>query len=180
MRTMDYSTTDDFSVGDRKAFAALVLEHQGKLKAYISFVISDRNAVVDILQDVNLTLLDKEDEFDWGKNFFAWASGIAKVKIMSHFRDRKRERIAFDTDLIDQLVAQSETIIENEYDSCRKKMEKCLSRLSPDQNRLLRMHYGENYTVHEIAEIHQKKSKTVGQILYRIKTALIRCVEQSR
>lgn len=171
-------TMDKQQVGDPKAFTAIVLEHQEKLKDYIAFVVSDRNVLEDVLQEVNLTLLDKEKEYNREKDFFPWACGVAKLKILSHFRDKKRERVSFDSDLIETLAGKAVAIIESKYDVRREKMEQCLTKLPPEQNRLMWMHYGENYSVEEIADIQRRKYDTIRKILYRIRAVLVRCVEQ--
>jgi RNA polymerase sigma-70 factor (ECF subfamily) len=176
----DIMETDDSLTEDRKLFAALMLEHQEKIKAYISCLVSDRNVVGDILQEVNLVLLEKEDEYDGTKRFFPWACGIAKWKILSYFRDRKRVRMTFDSCLLNELEDKTVRFIENQYDVRWEKLEKCLGRLKPEQDELLRKHYGEGYTIEELAVVNQKSYQTMRKIIYRIKRTLLQWVEQSK
>ncbi len=55
----------------------LFLRHQKDVFAYILTLVPDRNDAEDVYQQTCLALLEKQSEYDVGREFFPWACGFA-------------------------------------------------------------------------------------------------------
>lgn len=62
---------------DQNEIMRLLAGQQRRLYGYVLTLITDPVAADDILQQTNLVVLQKADEFEVGTNFNAWASKIA-------------------------------------------------------------------------------------------------------
>jgi len=87
-----------------EALVQLLTAEQGRLFSFIYSLLPDPDRARDVLQETNLLIWRKSDEFVEGTNFRAWTSKIAHFKVLSHLRGMERDRHLFDEDLINQLV----------------------------------------------------------------------------
>ncbi|NLF07145.1 MAG: RNA polymerase subunit sigma-70, partial [Pirellulaceae bacterium] len=53
-------------------FVRDLTDHQSRMYAYIMAVLGDPNAAGDVLQDANVAIWRKADEFVEGTDFWAW------------------------------------------------------------------------------------------------------------
>ena len=74
---MDNSTTPKTSEED---FLVNLIDCQSRLASFIYALVMDEEVVQDILQETNLVLWRKADEFRDG-SFWAWASQVARFKV---------------------------------------------------------------------------------------------------
>ena len=86
-------------------YIQLVINHQSSLYAFIQTLVPGDSSIDDILQETNLTLCAKEANFEKGSNFRAFAFSIARFKVLSHLRDKKRHQwLLADSDLCEELM----------------------------------------------------------------------------
>jgi len=158
-------------------FVSLLTASQPALYASILSLLPDRNAAQDILQETNLTLWHKAEDFQEGTHFLAWASRIARYHVLNYRRKRSREKLVFDEQLFEELAARQ---AEREGDAGRyaEPLRKCLETLPAGQRELLAQRYGPDGSVRQIAEDRGQSVGAVSQTLYRIREALLDCVYQ--
>lgn len=70
-------------------FVRNLTDHQSRLYAYILAILGDQNAVGDVLQDANVAIWRKADDFVEGTHFWAWVSRIAYFEVLA-FRKRRQ------------------------------------------------------------------------------------------
>ena len=132
--------------------------------------------VDDLLQEVNVVLWEKCDEFQPGTDFWAWASQIARFKALNHIRKYSRDRLVFDNALLDELAdlaCQRLAQIEDR----RQALEQCLSQLPPAQRQLIDLRYTGGHAIESIAQIIGRPHASIRQTLYRIRQSLLACIE---
>ncbi|WP_397568318.1 sigma-70 family RNA polymerase sigma factor [Schlesneria sp. T3-172] len=158
-------------------FIKLLTSSQSALYACILALLPDRVAAQDILQETNLTLWRKMDEFEIGTNFMAWATRIARYHILNYRRRLSRDRRVFDEPLFEDLCEiQSDRCDDaNAYSDA---LRRCLARLPADQRELLMSRYSSGGSVKQIAESRQQSVGAISQALYRIRETLVNCVSQ--
>lgn len=98
------------------AFALSLTEAQPAIYACIYAVLPNRGIAHDLLQETNLTLLRKADDFEPVTNFNAWATRIARYHVLNHRRKMNRDRLVFDEALIEELCSRQ---VERDDDLCR-------------------------------------------------------------
>ena len=76
--------------GDLEAFRSLVDEHSPQVYAYFASRLTDAAAVDDLTQDTFVAAWQNLERYEPYKEFGAWLTGIAKNKLLNHFRSRRR------------------------------------------------------------------------------------------
>ena len=159
----------------RDAFIQLLTGEQTWLFSYITSLLGDVNDASNVLQQTNMVLWRKADEFTLGTHFQAWARKIAYYQTLAYLRDRKRDRHIFDEALLQQIASRPETVDEDER---RVALRHCLGTLSEDTLDLLRQRYAPGRSIGEIAKQRHKTEGAIKMALMRVRQALVHCIER--
>jgi len=160
-------------------YVSLILQVQPKLYGYILSLIADPVLAQDILQETNLVIWRKSDEFEFGTNFNAWAYRIALFQVKAARKKLFRDRLVFSDEMVQMLASESEPHLEDMQDRVRL-LRKCMNLLSQKQQELLRQRYTLGRTAQEIARELGRPVASIHQTLYRIRLALIECVGKAK
>ncbi len=158
-------------------FVSLLTRSQPAIYSCILALLPDRVAAQDILQETNLTLWHKREEFEPGTSFVAWAARIAKYHILNYRRRLSRDRLIFDDELFESLSVRL-TERAHELSGYAEPLRKCLGQLSQEHRDLLAARYGVGGSVKRVAELRGQGVGAVSQMLYRIRESLLNCVLQ--
>ena len=159
----------------RTQFVQSLIEVQPRLFAYISTLLGDVHDANNVLQETNMTLWQKSDEFKPGSNFRAWAREIAYFKSLAFVRDSKRDRLIVNQALIEQYFAQTDQWDEDER---RIALRHCVSQLDGRQRRLLRRRYEDGASMKQLAELQGKSEAAVKMNLRRVRESLMSCIQR--
>lgn len=154
----------------------LLTGEQHSLFRYITALIGDPDEAGNILQETNLVIWRKADDFTLGGNFGAWARSIALWQVKAWLRDRRRDRHVFSFELIRQLAERPGAFAD--IGPRRQALRKCVTVLEEDERELLRQRYCEGYSILEIAKRFQKTPSAVKSGLFRVRRSLRLCVER--
>jgi RNA polymerase sigma-70 factor (ECF subfamily) len=154
-----------------------IARHQPRLRAFVRCLLVRASDVDDVLQEVNAVLWEKADGFQPGTDFWAWASQIDRFKVLNQVRKYGRERLLFDADILDRMADVAEQRL-NQLDERREALEHCLNKLAPAQRQLIDLRYVDGHAIERIAEAIGRPVGSVRQTLYRIRGALLDCIEQ--
>jgi|SRR5579875_514751 RNA polymerase sigma-70 factor (ECF subfamily) len=176
----EYDTVDP-TPPDRGATAEFIGQLsrcQRRLYAFIYALVRHAADAEDILQECNLVLWRKADEFQPGTDFMAWAGRIAQFQVMA-FRKKqaRRAREHFDDVLIAQLADEAQERLK-QFDQRQQALLECLRELRPEQRTLVARRYEPGGSVNEIARSSNRSPKAVSEALRRIREALMRCIER--
>lgn len=163
---------------ESEQFIQALTASQNSLYGYILSLLPDRAAAEDVLQEVNLTAWQKRGDFSAGTSFVAWASKIAYFHVLSHRRKMSRDRLVFDDDVLDYL-AERQVERAEAVDPRAMVLKRCLEKLPENQRTLVEQRYAPGGSVQEIAAAAGRNAGAVSQSLYRIREALLKCVEQT-
>lgn len=150
---------------------------QNKLRAYILSLLADPLAAQDVLQETNLVLIRKADDFQRGASIEAWAYSTARFQVLAYLRDRKRDRLVFHEGIAEQLAPVAEAVAE-ETERRMQLLGRCVERLSDEHKALLHNRYGKDRSIASMAETHGRSASALKQLLYRIRNLLTACVEE--
>lgn len=159
-------------------FVVELTSAQTSVYGYILSLLPDRTAAQDVLQEVNVTAWQKRADFQPGTNFFAWASKIAYFHVLSHRRKMSRDRLVFDEEVLDYLAERQLERVE-EVSQRGIALKECLEKLPAGQRTLIERRYAPGGSVQDIAAQEGKSVGAISQTLYRIREALLKCVEQN-
>ncbi|MCC9642568.1 sigma-70 family RNA polymerase sigma factor [Rhodopirellula sp. JC740] len=161
---------------DQREMMQLIAAHQSRLRGFLRCMLVRSNDVDDLLQEVNLVLWEKADQFETGTDFWAWSSQIARFKVLNRIRAYSRDRLVFDESFVSELaeVASERTEL---FEERQEALEQCLRALPPAQRRMIDLRYIESKSAIAIAEQLQRPVGSVRQTLYRIRQSLLACIE---
>jgi len=162
---------------DTEEFIELLTGAQGAVFGYVMSLCHDHARAQDILQETNLTLWRKAEDFEPGTNFTAWACRTAYFHVLNHRRKASREQLVFDEDVLDYLAERQEERTEGARDRLAA-LHRCLEKLPERQRRLVERRYRPGASVQAIAADDGKSEGAVSQALYRIRAALQQCMEK--
>ncbi|MEJ6580878.1 MAG: sigma-70 family RNA polymerase sigma factor [Akkermansiaceae bacterium] len=164
---------------DGEEFAQLITLHQQRLHAHIFSLIGDSNAAWDVLQETNLILWAKRDEFQIGTNFRAWSHSFARFQVMAFLRDKSRERLSLLTpEILEKMEAEIPSEFEH-YDKRLNALSACLQNLAPTATKLVQWHYKEQLSLLKISKRLSMSANAVKQALFRTRRSLQQCIESS-
>jgi RNA polymerase sigma-70 factor (ECF subfamily) len=157
----------------------LITEYQPRLFAFIFSLTKDRTQAQDILQNTNLVLWSKRDNFELGSNFKAWSFQIAflEVKQARSKLYSSKESYALNEELLESLQAESYDCDES-FELRREKLKDCLIKLEQEQKELIIDRYYGNESVQLMANERGVSPNTMAKQLYRIRKALMNCVDK--
>jgi RNA polymerase sigma-70 factor (ECF subfamily) len=156
-------------------FVTLLTQSQQSLYACILSLLPDRAAANDLLQETNLTLWHKAEDFEPGTNFLAWATRIARYHVLNYRRKRQRDRLVFDEALFAELCDRQAARVE-EAAPFAELLRECLKKLPDEHRELVEARYASGGSVRQIAESRGISPGAVSQTLYRIREALLNCI----
>ena len=162
-----------------EVFVNLITNAQPTLYRFIRSLLPDANTAQDVLQETNLILWRKSDEFSAKVNFIGWACTIARYQVLAYRRDRGREERLFDQALFDELADEAAERLANRSSGQLEALERCLQKLAPRERNLLEERYAEGGSVKTLAERERTTVNTISRRLFRLRRILMKCVEQS-
>ena len=157
-------------------FVQLLTAHQRDLYAYINTLLVGQPAAYDVLQDTNLDLWARLEDFDFGRPFLPWAYAFAYQRVLAFRKTQRRSKLVFSDEIV-QLI--SDTYGEGAADADQRvtALQACLDRLPPRQRQLIRDRYAVTMTVNALAARMGCTANQISARLYRIRRALAKCVE---
>jgi RNA polymerase sigma-70 factor (ECF subfamily) len=173
-RTRDRGGTDA-RTGE---FVRLLVGLQSRLYAYICALIGGANDAFDVLQETNVVLWDKADEYDPSRPFAPWAYRIAYYQVMAYRKRCERSRLVFDDELMSQVAAE---FCRGDGDDATRleALASCIDKLPEPRRTLLDLRYRDGESVDQIARRLCKAPNVVSASLYRVRKLLLECIETS-
>lgn len=151
---------------------------QGTLRGYIGTLLGSIDDVDDVLQETNQHLWEQRTKFEHGTNFKAWAFRVAYFKTLAARRDRAREaRHVFSEEFIERLAQ----ITEQRDDERAVRLEAlrgCVSKLRPQDRRLLRVRYIEGGSLSHYARSQSVSAASVHKTISRLRLSLRQCIDR--
>jgi RNA polymerase sigma-70 factor (ECF subfamily) len=166
----------DAARGRTSEFMQALTGAQSRLYAYICSLIGGDAGARDVLQEANVVLWDKAHEYDPGRPFLPWAYRIAYLQVLAYRKRCARSRLVFDEQLVSE-VAQEFLRRDEDHDRQLDALDHCLDKLTGPRRELLDRRYRHGETVDRIASRLRKTPNVVSASLYRIRKALLECIE---
>ena len=149
------------------------------VRAYVRRLVPTRADADDVMQDIAVVLWEKFGEFRDDGNFRTWAFGVARYEVLAWRRDKARDRLVFDEDVVAKLA--DETVDENEehrLTTQRGALEFCLEKVDPEQRDLLMNAYDSDNRIQDVAANSGRSVAGFYQWLHRMRRQLMHCVRR--
>ena len=151
----------------------LFVRHENSIRAFVRSLQPSLSDADDVMQETFLTVSRKAASFEAGTNFVAWACGIARLKVLENFRQRKRANVLSEA----AIVALTEDAPPLGFFKDRERaLERCLAQLTPKMRDLLWRLYSRRQSSTEMAEAAGMTSNAVRVALTKARIALRDCI----
>jgi RNA polymerase sigma-70 factor (ECF subfamily) len=160
-----------------KAFVELLTLHQRRLFGFIYTFVPNPADAEDLLQQTSLVLWQKFADFDLGSDFVAWACRVAHFEVLHFFKQKRRNRVFFNDELITKLAAIR---IERTdvHSADRDALWGCVEKLAKNDQRLLKLCYATKRNIKSAAAALGRPATSVYVSLVRIRRGLMECIRQ--
>ena len=144
--------------------------------AFILALIGDPMCAEDVLQETNLAATQRLGEAAGIADFTAWLFGVARHQVQTHRRHQARERLRFGNELL-ELLADEVSAATTELPMRQLALRGCLGDLPAEQRELILRRYAPGASVQRLAAELKRTVGVVSQTLYRIRLALLQCIQ---
>lgn len=157
-------------------FVQQLAEHQNRLYGYVFSLLGDHSRAADVLQETNIVLWRKIDEFQADRAFLPWAFAIARFQVLAHLRDRKRDRVLLNAELVEAISVEAERQA-GQLDQVREALRPCLKTLTPGNHELVERRYFQAMSIADIASAVDRTTNSVKVALLRSRQHLSECIQ---
>ena len=147
------------------------------VSAYLRSCLFDFHQAEDLLQETAAAAAEKFATYDPTRSFTAWVLGIARNKLLLHYRTHSAKRHIFDAAAIAD-TAEVYSDMEPEISAMHDALEVCIDRIHGRARKLLEMRYTRDLTPARIAATTGMNANAVSAMLYRIRQSLKECIER--
>lgn len=159
-------------------FLRLLAENEAAIRAFLRAILISRSDAEEAFQTTLITLWDKFGEYDSARDFKPWAFGIARFKALAIIRDRKRERLIFGDNLLDQF-ADDAIAAGDRYLTQQEALDECLMKLPDEQRELVLNAYTKGTRIDQLAQRMGRTPMSLYKKLQKIRKILLVCVQQT-
>ena len=160
-------------------FVTQITRAQRQLHAFILSMVWNPAEADDVLQETNLVLWEKADDFDAARPFLPWAMRFAQLQAMAWLkRNRRQQQVVFDDDLA-KLLAEEAAGDPPVFEARRRALAECLQKIAVEQRELIARRYEPDASVNAMAEAGGTTPKAVSDKLRRIRRALLDCIQST-
>ena len=150
---------------------------QRRVFLYALGLVHNPNDAEEILQQTNLVLWRKFDQFEQGTDFDRWACRIAYYEVLKARENQGRMRL-LSSDFIDTMAAEAEKSLDL-LDDRREALSGCLKKLREKDRYLVMRRYQHRATTRSVAETLGRSVQGTRKSLHRIRMALLACIERT-
>lgn len=159
-------------------FAQLLATCQRRVFLYALGFVYNATDAEEVLQETNLVLWRKFDQFKQGTDFGSWACRIAYYEVLKFRERRAREERIFSNEFIEAMA----TTVEDSMDlaeSRRDALAKCLAKLTEPDRQLVTCRYQASATTRSVAETLGRSVQGTRKSLHRIRMTLLACIQRT-
>jgi RNA polymerase sigma-70 factor (ECF subfamily) len=159
-------------------FVQLLTSSQRRLYLHILTFLPNPVDAEEVLQEANVVLWSKADDFQPGTNFIAWARSVAYFEVLAFRKRGTRDRLSFTTELMETLAEES---LANEagQEQRRVALSKCLEKLADRDRSLITNRYVAGGNVQAMADELRRPVSSIYRSLERIRLALLQCIQRT-
>jgi RNA polymerase sigma-70 factor, ECF subfamily len=144
---------------------------------YVRYRIGDEQAAEDITSDVFVRLLEASQRGRGPRtNLKAWLLGTASHIATDHIRRAYRDPTQEISDNMFDPLAATHTEIERR--ESERTIRNAMKKLTPKQQHVLALRFGEGYSIEETAAVMNKKINAVKALQFRALASLQRGIEE--
>lgn len=167
----------ELNAQQHELFLRRYTEHEPALRAFVRSLVPTRDDAREVMQEVAVVLWRKFDQCASQEDFRRWAFGVARFEVLAWKRDRARDRLVFDEELLGTLAGEAASASDR-MEAQAEALEDCLAKLPPEQRALVATAYAPEARIDRLAEQRGQTAMALYKVLHRIRLALIECTRR--
>lgn len=156
----------------------LFTSHETRMRAFAMSLIPNWADAEEVLQQANMVMWKKFDEFESGSNFFAWASRILYLEAMDFRKRQARARVRF-SEAFCRAVAKEAVEISDDLADRQTALGQCIAKLRPTEREILHHRYEDGGNVEAAAAALGRSEDAIYSALRRIRRQLFECINRA-
>ena len=161
---------------DSSDFLTLITQYQSAIRGYIRGSVVDYHDANDVMQKTNAVMCKKEGSWNREIPFLKWAFSIAKYEVLAFYRDRAREKVVFNDEVLELVLQDCEKLVEKVTDRSLA-MSHCMTKLADEEKVVLSYKYISRLSSEQIGEEIGRTSNGVRSLLKRLRAGLRECIQ---
>lgn len=161
--------------GERQALEELIQQWQQRLFYFVRRLVATEEDAWDVLQQTWLRVLRGIHTLKEPDRLPVWLYRIARCAALSHLRSRYRDRSRVEDE--SDLAAVAATVECDDFDNWEQ-VHTCLGQLSLSHREVLTLHFLEEFSIEQIADILEVPPGTIKSRLHYAKRALKAAIEK--
>lgn len=158
-------------------FLTAFTDSQSALRGYCTASIGNSEDSRDVFQKTCLVLWKKSGQWNPDTPFLKWAFTVARFEVLAFVRDRSRDRLVFDDDVVAAMVGTTERLSAKQSERLDA-LENCLAKLKQEHRETLTSHYVKGFNLREIAASQNRGHSAVKVTLMRLRQSLAKCIAE--
>jgi len=158
-------------------FVQLFTRAQRPLYLFILAQTGNVQSAEEILQETNLVIWAKLEQFQKGTSFSGWTRQIATFEILKHRQRFRRDRLTFSDEFLSAVAGEVDTR-SAEQEHRREALQRCLQKLEEHDRDLIQQRYQPGMNGRELAEMRGRPINSIYQSLGRIRRTLLECIQR--
>ena len=158
-------------------FIGLFSTTQRPLFLHILPMVGNGTDADEVLQETNLIMWAKKDQFEPGTNFLAWGRAIARLEVFRFRRSRGTKLKFLDGGLLDLVASHTESS-SHELEARQEALANCMKQLRSKDRELIQLRYTPGVSGDDIAQQLGRPANSVYQSLGRIRRVLADCIQR--
>ncbi|WP_193214271.1 sigma-70 family RNA polymerase sigma factor [Luteolibacter marinus] len=168
------------SADPQAEFVQLLTAHQSLIHTFVLSLAPHSPDVEDIVQQINLVLWRKRDDFEAGSNFRAWALTVSRFQVMAYRKKmalRRTDRLSDEAiDLLAADAAEEEPAFLAKH---HQVLRVCFEKLGKADRELLIQRYWKNTPLRDFAVMTGRSEAALKSSLHRLRLALRVCLKKN-
>ena len=164
--------------------AAEFIHDRHRLGAFVNGLLRDAHAAEDVLQEVWVLLSAELEKGIRIENQAAWCRGVARNLIRRHWGKRQRARVVADSEALEAFMDRVELAFAEVDDDTadwagrQQALDECVAALPERSRQMLTLRYESRASMDDVARAMGQTFEAVTKTLYRVRRALLECVER--
>lgn len=174
---MDDKNSDNL-IQDGDYFVRQLMIHRKRIYSFILSLVANSSDADDIMQETAVLMWKKYQETADISSYAAWGIRIAHYKVLEFRRKHRNKKIQFNSDLFESILVGAVEVNEG-LDRRHEALKKCISKLKPQQKKIIELRHQKGQTVKSIAELLHLSPHNVYKLIPRIHDMLVRCIHRT-
>lgn len=164
--------------------AAEFIHDRHRLSAFVNGLLRDAHAAEDVLQEVWVRLAAEVGKGTLLDNQGAWCRSVARNLVRRHWEHQQSAKVVADSTLLEKFLDRVELafaeVDEDPADWATRQhaLDECVSALPERSRQMLTLRYESRASMDDVARAMGQTFESVTKTLYRVRRALLECVER--